>query len=46
MQDNSFDIDGATELESCFWEDSSAGENKIHWEKWRGDGEGEEGEIL
>lgn len=46
MQDNSSNTDGATELESCFSEAGAAGENKIHWEKWKGDGEGEEGEIL
>lgn len=46
MQDNSVNFDGFTESESCFWEGSPAGENKIYWEKYSGDGEGKEGEIL
>lgn len=45
MLDNFVNTDGAIESGSCFWEDSPAGENKIYWEKYSGDGEGKEGEM-
>lgn len=46
MQNNSADVDGATESESCFWEHSPADENKICKKKCSRDGEGEEREML